>query len=128
MKDVLLSIKPEYAALIYAGKKTVEFRRGLPISAFYWSRFHIYIYESSPVRMVTGWADVSGVFHSTVENMWRMLGGSGGISWNAYSEYMIGATGAWGLVISKINPFAEPLSLSSFGIERPPQSWRYIYH
>ncbi len=126
MRDVLLSIRPEYAAMIYARTKSVEFRRGLPDSAKDWKRF--YIYESSPVRMVTGWADVSGVFHATVENMWRMLGGSGGISWNAYSEYMIGATGAWGLVISKINPFAEPLSLSSFGIERPPQSWRYIYH
>lgn len=126
MKDVLLSIKPKYAAMIYAGTKTTEYRRGLPDSALYWSR--IYIYESSPVRKVTGSAILSGVMHGEVDRIWRWFQKGGGISYNEYSEYMIGAFSAWGLAISKVNPFAEPLPLSSFGIDRPPQSWRYIYH
>ena len=126
MRDVLLSIRPEYAAMIYARTKSVEFRRGLPDSAKDWKRF--YIYESSPVRMVTGWADVSWTMHSRVDVVWRMFPKDGGIGSREYSEYMIGAESAWALVIAKINPFAEPLPLLSFGIDRPPQGWRYIYH
>ena len=126
MKDVLLSIRPKYAAMIYAKTKTVEFRRGLPDSAGKWRK--VYLYESYPVCKVTGWINISSVANAPVDVVWRMFQIASGISQAEYSEYMIGAAHAWALEISKVNPFAEPLPLSSFGIERPPQSWRYIYH
>ncbi len=126
MKDVLLSIKPKYAAMIYAGQKLVEFRRSLPYSAKEWRRF--YIYETSPVQMVTGWAYVSYVTAATVPLIWRVFQHEGGISYKDYSRYMAGKSEAWALEISNFYRFAEPLPLSSFGIDRPPQGWRYIYH
>ena len=126
MKDILLSIKPKYAALIYAGKKTVEFRRSLPDSAGGWRRF--YIYESSPVRMVTGWACVQSVGSGPVAVEYNVYQKEGAISYKDYLKYMAGVKSAWSIEISKVFKFAEPLPLSSFGIERPPQSWRYIYH
>ena len=126
MKDILLSIRPKYAAMIYAKTKTVEFRRGLPDSARHWRK--VYIYECWPVRKVTGWLNITSVCVAPVDTVWRMFRNEGGISQAEYSEYIIGAAHAWALEISKVNPFAEPLPLSSFGIERPPQSWRYIYH
>ena len=126
MKDVLMSIRPEYAAMIYARTKTVEFRRRLPESARQWRRF--YIYESSPVRKVTGMVALATVKQGDVDWIWRMFKNDGGISWSFYSEYMIGAKAAWALVIARTYPFAEPLPLSSFGVGRAPQSWIYLYH
>ena len=122
MKDILISIWPEWAALIYQGKKTVEFRRRLPASASDWRR--MYIYETKPVQMVTGFADIMP-YSSSVRGLWVAFGQAGCINQADYLDYMKGAVRAWGLDIRRIFKFAEPLPLSSFGFERPPQSWYY---
>ena len=126
MRDVLVSIRPEYAAMIYAGTKTVEFRRRLPDAAGGWRRF--YIYETKPVAMVTGWAEVTGASVAPVDVIWGVFGKNGGIHHDDFMTYMGGSKSAWALLLRRVYPFAEPLPLSSFGVDRAPQSWRYIYH
>ena len=122
MKDIMISIWPEYAAKIYSGEKTVEFRRRLPASASEWRR--MYIYETNPVRMVTGYADIRPHCMS-VRGIWLAFGTEGCINQFDYLDYMKGSDRAWALDILKVFKFAEPLPLSSFGFDRPPQSWRY---
>ena len=57
MKAIIISIKPQYAAAIYAGTKTYELRKCQP---------HVevgtpmLIYETSPVKRITGVAYYSG--------------------------------------------------------------------
>ena len=125
-RDVLMSIRPEYAAMIYAGKKTVEFRRRLPDTAGGWRKF--YIYETLPVGKVTGWVAIQAVSVAPVDVIWGVFGKNGGIHHDDFKSYVDGAKSVWALILAKVYPFAEPLPLSSFGIDKAPQNYRYIYH
>src|SRR6266851_9958504 len=58
-KDLLISIKPEYASAILEGRKTVELRRKFPEDVAFGSR--LYIYSSSPIQAVVGIASVTRV-------------------------------------------------------------------
>lgn len=52
--NVLLSIKPKWAKKIYSGEKTIEFRKSIPKN-FDTLRDVVFIYETAPVKMVTGY-------------------------------------------------------------------------
>ena len=49
--NILLSIKPKWARLIYEGKKTIEWRKNIPNADFI---DKVFLYETAPVRKVTG--------------------------------------------------------------------------
>jgi hypothetical protein len=51
MTDAIFSIKHRYAELIYSGHKCVELRRMAPKSPIE----RAWIYETAPVKRVTGW-------------------------------------------------------------------------
>jgi predicted transcriptional regulator len=53
---LLLSIKPVFAAAIYAGNKIYEFRRAVPRRAIPGPAL---IYETMPVGRVTGWTHIT---------------------------------------------------------------------
>ena len=55
--NVLLSIHPEYAAMIYAGKKKIELRTNVP-TKYSLCFDYIFIYETAPIFAVTGWMKV----------------------------------------------------------------------
>lgn len=73
MKSIILSIKPQYAELIYSGQKDVEFRKRIPSKPFH----HVWIYETAPVQMITGcfyvksiWKDDSKeIFKNYLDNL-----------------------------------------------------------
>lgn len=52
MKSIILSIKPTYAKKIYSGEKTIELRKKLGKGFKRGAR--VYIYETSPIKAVTG--------------------------------------------------------------------------
>ena len=51
--NIVLSIKPEWAKKIYSGEKTIEFRHDIPRD-FDMNTDYIFLYETTPVRAVTG--------------------------------------------------------------------------
>lgn len=51
--NVVLSIKPKWAKKIYAGEKTIEWRKFFPRQHYIGDV--IFLYESAPVKMVTGY-------------------------------------------------------------------------
>lgn len=121
---VLLSIKPKYAKMIWEGKKTVEFRRNLPYSAKMWDS--ALIYESRPVRMITGYVDVI-VNWGSPNIIWGAFGERGGIDRAEYDRYVEGCKSVF--VLEIYNPprrFENPIPLSWCSVGRAPQSWRYI--
>ncbi len=52
-KAILLSIHPKWAKKIYSGEKTIEWRKNIPNELF-WG-MTVYLYETSPVSLVTGY-------------------------------------------------------------------------
>lgn len=55
--NILLSIKPKWAEKIYSGEKTIEFRKSIPKN-FNTSEDVVFIYETAPVKMVTGYIKI----------------------------------------------------------------------
>jgi predicted transcriptional regulator len=119
----LLSIKPEYAAAIFAGRKTVEFRRSrlAPDIDF------AIVYATQPTGRVIGWFRVTGVTESTPDGLWRRFRRHGGIRRRDYFAYFEGAPRAYAIEIADATSVNEPLSLESLsdGL-RAPQSFQYI--
>ena len=60
--NIILSIKPKWAELIYSGKKTIEWRKSWPK----YEKFEfihvgkVFLYETAPVKMITGFFELNG--------------------------------------------------------------------
>lgn len=119
----LLSIKPEYADAIFAGRKTVEFRR---------SRLApdvdlAVVYATQPVGRIIGWFRISGIAESTPDGLWRRFRKVGGIRRRDYFAYFEGAERAYAIQISAATAVEEPLLLDSLSAGlRAPQSFQYL--
>lgn len=85
----MLSIKPEYVERIMSGEKRYEFRRRTfkrdDVDA-------IVIYETSPVQMVVGEAEVTGILAADPATLWERTGDKAGISYEDFMDYYRGRT------------------------------------
>jgi predicted transcriptional regulator len=112
--------------MIWAGKKSVEFRRrcGPTLLGKVW------VYESAPVRAITGWVEVRNVLVLPVPQLWEKFGARGGIDQETFQGYFAGSDTGAGLVIADRAKLSSPLplkelrgSILSFS---PPQSYRRL--
>ena len=141
---VLISIRPEWSALIQDGKKTIEVRKNRPKLE---PPFTVYIYQTKPK-----WGDwnerdghIVGEFtckeirlYPAPELMedskalndlyWRGL-----LKTSDIWDYSGGKTkDLFGWVISDLRVYDKPLKLSELArldgqpVKRPPQSWGYV--
>ena len=55
--NIILSIKPKWAELIYSGKKTIEWRKSFPKLNSYedFKIEKVFLYETAPVKKITGY-------------------------------------------------------------------------
>ena len=101
-KTIILSIKPKYADLILAEKKTVEFRR-------VWAAEFvntIVIYASAPVQKIVGVVEVSEVVTERPSKLWdysRTRGG--GLTRAELSAYMKGKTRGFAILLGEVVRF-----------------------
>jgi predicted transcriptional regulator len=148
MKAILLSIKPEWAEKIYNGEKTIEWRKSRPRIDLNNRHMRVYIYETAPVKRITGYFTLFGTFAVDVNGMLKspVSGGRHGMAFGFVREmlkdmercgcvsavdlakYQAGAKEIYGWTVS---PFMKPTrimpySLDSFDLKRPPQSWQYV--
>lgn len=134
---VLLSIKKEHAANIYAGTKTVELRKSVPNfnphdydPAKYPIR--VYLYETrgsgGPGR-ITGFFDCPSFLgvklQSENERYPKGLVEDAQVSEEYIREY---AGGGWIYAwdVKNATRLPAPVSLEELGLDRPPQSWQYL--
>ena len=119
----LLSIKPEYAAAIFAGQKTVEFRRSRLATDVQIA----IVYVTQPIGKVIGWFRIGGIAESTPDGLWRRYRGDGAIRRRDYFAYFDGAERAYAIEISKPTALEVPLLLDEMvrGL-RAPQSFQYL--
>lgn len=126
-KDLLLSIKPEYADAIIEGRKTVELRRKFPQDVSAGSR--AYIYSSSPIQAIIGIAIIERIDRMPLDHLWRVHGPASCIDRNTFDEYFAGQSSGCAVVLRSVRRLKQPVSRrtmkSSTGVV-PPQSFMYL--
>lgn len=129
--NIILSIKPKWARLIYEGKKTVEWRKTTPYRLR--PTDNIYLYETSPVKKVTGCIKMYSHAILNIEDVMMRKDGYGMnyiesgcvpiedlLAYEGKSKALV----AW--CIGTAKKFNESLDIDALGLKRPPQSWRYV--
>lgn len=123
MKAILITIKSEYASMIYAGYKTIVFRENnpkVPIGT------PCLIYEPLPIGRVTGYFTFAGSFNFNTLCTEQTLLKKAGMSYSKmrayYTSQLIGV--AW--KVEKPTPFPDALSLDDFNVSQAPRSYKFI--
>ena len=127
--NILLSIKPEWASLIYEGKKTIEWRKSYP-SQFVSNETKVFLYETAPVHKVTGYFTLEAVMFAGVAVKEGYISQSsidkGCVKINDLKKYLGTSSHLYGWEVSLPHEYSDHKNLSDFGINQPPQSWCYI--
>lgn len=137
----VLAIHPRFADLIYAGRKTVEFRRRIPKGMRPGGR--VFLYETAPVRKVTGSFVVAGIARLTRWNgrddfegcpVPHDLGALAAMGCLAEGELLryagkgpkeegYGYASCYAILVSEPERLAAPKPIGDFGLRRWPQSF-----
>lgn len=131
--NIILSIHPKWAKLIYSGKKTVEWRKSIPMKMHPLklrdgdSKVKVYIYETSPMKLVTGFFYWGGVTICDARGMKednpRLINGQVGLE--ELQKYQGDDCNICAWHINKPIQFKGIIGIEQFGLKRPPQSWCY---
>ena len=131
--NIILSIHPKWAKLIYEGLKTIEWRNTIPHRMDSVKLrdgnpdVKVYLYETSPVRLVTGYFYWGGVTISDARGMKvdnpRLLAGIVGLE--ELQKYQGENCNICAWHVKAPCKLGSPLSIGQFGLKRPPQSWCY---
>lgn len=135
MRDILMSIKPEYSQAILRGDKTVEFRRVFSDAAAATGR--VIIYESAPTMKIVGCFEIEKIdqplrdtmdftkSEQVVANCIRS-GCKKGIQAEALLDYLLDAKTPCAIYLKNVikldYPFSPKESDPNF---RPPQSYMW---
>jgi len=121
--NILISIKPKYAAQIYDKTKRFEIRKRLPKHLSYGDT--IYFYESG-TGLITGSACVDCLIFGTPDWLYRMHHKKLGIGYNAYQKYVGKAINVYFIKLVHAKRFDTPFTLQEFHLKRAPQSFCYL--
>lgn len=131
--NIILSIHPKWARLIYEGKKTIEWRKTIPHrmdSVKLRDGNHdvkVYLYETSPIRLVTGFFYWGGVTICDARGMKednpRLNDGQVGLE--ELQKYQGEDCNICAWHINKPIQFKGFIGIEQFGLKRAPQSWQY---
>ena len=123
----LISIRPRFAEMIFAGTKTVELRRVCPKAE---PGDLALVYVSSPAMELRGSFEVGKILTGSPSALWKKIGKRTGITRNEFFAYFRGKKVAHALVIKRAWPLASPVCLktirNSKGGFRPPQNFHYL--
>ena len=126
--SILLSIHPRHATKIYDGGKEYELRSHcLPVR--YDERpVRVIVYETSPVRRVTGEFYCSSVIPVDRDEPDYNMVAAMCITLDEFRTYLAGKPTGIGYAhpIRAPKKYARPYTLPEFGLDRAPQSWRYL--
>ena len=122
MRDVIFSLKPAYAEKILSGEKTVEFRKNLCAESI----GKILIYETSPVKKITGEVCVDAIVSGPPEEVWERLGERAAMTRMAYDRYYLKRNRAVAYCLSRPVRYEKARELSEYGVSSAPQSFTYV--
>lgn len=121
---VLLSIKPEFAEMIFDGSKKYEFRkvifRNRNVST-------VVVYASSPVQKVIGEFDIDFILEDYLDSLWVKTKDFAGIDETYFNDYFAYKEKGYAIKIKKVKRYSKNLCIKKdFNIDFPPQSFIYL--
>jgi predicted transcriptional regulator len=123
---LLLSIRPHFVDLIFAGTKTVELRRVKPRVK---AGDLVVVYASGATKGMVGAFEVAGVAAAAPSSIWRKFNGGSGLTKRGFDTYFAGASVGYAIRIGKRWKIQEPVPLNTLRKRRagfrPPQSYHY---
>lgn len=120
---VLLSIKPEFAALIFDGTKKFEFRKAIFKNTEIKT---VVVYASSPMQKVIGEFEIESIINDNLENLWKKTKRFAGIDENYFYQYFAERETGFAIKIKKTKKYKKPLCLREDFNLTPPQSFLYL--
>jgi predicted transcriptional regulator len=124
---LLISVRPRFAEMIFAGSKVVELRRLRPRIC---RGDMVFVYVSSPVMALQGAFEVGEVVAGTPRSIWRKFNGGTGLLKCEFDLYYSGKKTAYAILIKRVWRLPAPVRLAKLRKEQngfhPPQSYHYI--
>lgn len=124
---ILMSIRPQYAKMIFDRKKTVELRRIKPKTLG--SGDLILVYVSSPMKSLVGAFKVAHVVEKPLSSLWKAVKDHAGVSYAEFSNYYNGVQLGVAIFIKDVWLLPKPIHLSDLQKDingfYPPQNFRY---
>lgn len=120
---VLLSIKPEFAELIFDGSKKYEFRKAIFKNP---NVKTVVVYASFPVQLVIGEFDIDTILKGEPERLWRETREYSGISEEFFFNYFAERNIGFAIKVKKARRYKDPLCLRTNYNITPPQSFCYV--
>lgn len=121
-ENIILPIKPVFVGKILSGEKKYEYRKKLCQKEIN----KIYIYSTSPVKMIIGEVEVVNKLSMDKEKMWQKTQRYAGITKKFYDQYFEYQDYACAYEIGGVKQYRLPVTLESIGIEYVPQSFVYV--
>lgn len=128
--NILLSIHPKYAAMIYAGEKKIEIRTTIP-RKYNLNEDYIFLYETAPIFAVTGWIkvdsyiNVNKILNGDRKDLKKMIINDGRLTMEQIKAYKPNLQ-LWGWHIAHAYNFGCKEFITRYSPnEKPPQSWCY---
>lgn len=119
---VLLSVKPRFSELIFAGVKRFEFRRCI----FKRMVSEVVVYASAPSQKIIGEFSIKRIITASPKELWHKCHDGAGISRAYFFSYFRGKRIAHAIEIENPIKYREPLDIKEQYGCRPPQSFLYI--
>ena len=123
--NVLLSINPYWANLIYEKKKIYEMRKRAPLQCNIGEK--VFLYETYPVCAVTGYFVYNGYeAFSDIEEFGYNCYFKHRILYKDFIKYYEKSKIGYAWFISKPTKFCNPIKLPFINVEKIPQSFCYM--
>lgn len=114
--NYMISIHPEYSALIFNGEKTAELRNRpvhIPNNSILW------IYETRPTMGIVGYATVDTVVRSSPSKIWKFHSSKLAISKALFTEYVKDREVASAIILSSVTSLQSPIGLKRLKKKHP---------
>jgi predicted transcriptional regulator len=117
-RDVLMSIRPQYAEAILSGSKLYELRRRRPS---FGAGSRVIVYSSSPDQQLLGTFEAGAILEANPETLWKLVRGQAGVDRPAFAAYFVGCDLAYAIEVR------SPQRLKPTRLRfRPPQSYLFL--
>ena len=125
-KNVIISIRPEYALKIISGEKTIELRRRFPTEGIVGGI--ALIYASSPIKEIIGYTVIQNVRKLPIDTLWKTCSKQACVSKEFFYDYFSGVSDGYALDLEQPVKLVKPLDIKRLQEEfllSAPQSFRY---
>lgn len=126
-RAIVLSVKPQYAELVFDGSKRIELRRSFSRDG---TGYEIFVYVTCPVGKMAGGFETGKIWVEAPEVIWEKARGRACINETEFDAYYAGCEIAHALEIKGVWQYEHPVEVGrlremceDFVI---PQSWRYL--